>query len=102
MKHYIYTIGNVKVSRTYGGATYTARVYEITKDGPKFIGERTACNRSHRGEESEAWQVVLLVMSPAKRKRWEALDKEMRGDYTGEGYYNWRTAEAFGVKLHRL
>jgi hypothetical protein len=93
-RHFIFTIGNVKISRMYGGSTYTATVYENKGRGKLVrLGERTACTRAHKGEPSEAWSVVMQDKRLFNRVKAAGLDTS---------YYSYQYAEKIGVKLEQI
>jgi hypothetical protein len=106
MKNYnfVYTEKNRKISNTYGGSTYTLVVYEVVKNELIYLGEATACTRGHKGEESEAWTVVMtnrpkiqkILMSRIKKAEGENdyyFQEAKRGQY-----YTWNFKK-FGVSL---
>jgi hypothetical protein len=99
-RHFIYTVGNVKVSRTYGGSDYTVTVYENKGRGKLVrLGERTACTRGHKGEASEAWSVVMQAL-PRLCKALAKLPDAEREQYTY--YYHYTMCERLGISLQQI
>ena len=111
-KLFIYSITDRKISRTYGGTTYKFNVYEVTKDNNlKFITDGQACNRGHKGEDSEAFGCLIreridikkMLIRRAKNtlktdpSNWEAINLLNDINNSG-GYYN-RYFEDFGLRL---
>jgi hypothetical protein len=111
---FVYSIKNVKVSRTYGGSNYTVRVYQLLKNDLKFIGERKACTRGHKGEDSEAFSVIVEncpeVIKSVKRRAALKLKsdpndyaaKNTLKDIKNSGGYYFRYMEEFGLKLKSI
>lgn len=94
-RHFIYVCSERKYSRTYGGSTYTLKVYEFKGKGKlEYVGSVTACTRGHRGEESEAWSVVA--------NKFPKLAQKVIDAGAQQGYYSFRDGEAAGVKLQNL
>ena len=113
-KLFIYSITDRKVSRTYGGTTYTYSVYEVTKDHDlKFIADGKACNRGHKGEDSEAFGTLLKARPELKKllirnaKKLLVSDpsnfyaKNLLSDIVNSGGYYSRHFELFGLRLTR-
>jgi hypothetical protein len=104
MKNYnfVYTEKSRKISKTYGGSTYTLAVYEIVNNELVYLGEKTACTRGHKGEDSEAFDVVRekrpeVIKTLIKRTSSdEYYNKEAKGNY-----YTWRFKD-FGVSLKKI
>jgi len=104
--HFIYTETKRTVSRTYGGSNYTLNVYQIIKNEPVFIGSVNACTRGHKGEESEAFGVIVkncpkvikAISNRAKKILAEnpnsypakSFDKDVKNS---GGYYFWQFRE---------
>ena len=113
-KLFIYSITDRKVSRTYGGTTYTFSVYEITKDNNlKFITEGKACNRGHKGEDSEAFGALIKERPELKKLLKRNAAKSLKIDPNNfyakmlltvidnsGGYYS-SSYENFGLRLRR-
>jgi hypothetical protein len=108
MKNYnfVFTEKSRKVSRTYGGSTYTLAVYEIVKNEFVFLGEVTACTRGHKGEESEAWTVIAekrpqVLKTLANRIKKAAGEEDHYYKEAKRGqYYTWKFRE-WGVSLKK-
>ena len=96
MRHFIYT-AQYKHRRVVGGCNYTIEVYENKGKNQllKHIGSGSACTSAHRGEESEAWNVILKAIPTIKRNI-------SKGNDLLSGYYNWSEAEEAGIKLQCL
>ena len=111
-KLFIYSIIDRKISRTYGGSTYTVNVYEVTKNNDlEFIADHKACTRSHKGEGSEAFGALLKAKPEIKKlliRRAKAVLKNDTENYNAKtvlrdidnsgGYYNYCYKD-FGVNL---
>ena len=97
-RHFFYVCTKRVYSRTYGGCTYTLAVWE-NKGRGKFalLGETQACTRGHKGEDSEAWDVVMQKCP----RLIATLKKLVDPDYWHEGYYSYRFTE-LGVTLTNL
>lgn len=107
MKKYsfFYTEKDRKISRTYGGSTYTLNVYEIVNNEIIFLGNVTACTRGHMGEDSEAWSIVREKRSQVIKTLVKRISKELgANDYYAKeakgNYYTWRFKD-FGVSLKK-
>lgn len=105
MKKFVfgYVCTSRKVSRMYGGSDYTLTVYELTGGKVVRIGETTRCTRGHKGEDSEAWTVVLNArprLAGILKSRIEAANKEPVPE-TITNYWRWQYSE-HGVELHNL
>lgn len=113
-KLFIYSITDRKISRTYGGTTYKFNVYEVTKDNDlKFITAGGACNRGHKGEDSEAFGALLkerpdlkkLLIHRAKNTLKNEPQnhgaKSLLSDISNSGGYYFRHFDEFGVRLRR-
>ena len=111
---FIYSITDRKVSRTHGGTTYKFNVYEVTKDNNlKFITEGHACNRGHKGEDSEAFGCLIKEKPELKKmlirnaKRTLKTDpsnfyaKNILEDINNSGGYYSYHYENFGLRLRR-
>ena len=111
-KLFIYSITDRKISRTYGGTTYKFNVYEVTKDNNlKLVTDGKACNRGHKGEDSEAFGCLIqerpdikkMLIRNAKNRlktdpeNWEA--KTILRDINNSGGYYSRFFEEFGLRL---
>lgn len=112
---FVYSISDRKISRTYGGSTYTVNVYEVTKDNNlTFVASKTANTRGHKGEDSEAFG-ALIAERPDIKKRlisrakaalkavpdsWEA--KSLLKDVDNSGGYYSRHYEKFGIRLRSV
>ena len=101
---FIYTEKNRKISKTYGGSTYTLSVYEIVNNEMVFIGETTQCTRGHMGEESEAFAVVRkqrpeVIKTLAKRIQ-KAGDESYYLEAAKGNYYSWRFKD-YGVSIKK-
>jgi hypothetical protein len=96
MRHFIYT-AEYKRRRVVGGCNYTIEVYENKGKNQllKHIGTGSACTSYHKGEESEAWDLILENIPSIKRKI-------PKGSGLLSGYYNWSDAEEAGIKLQCL
>ena len=93
--HIVFTVGNVKVSRTYGGCNYTVSVYENKGRGRLvYLGERTACTRGHKGSDHEAWSAALNA-SPA-------LTRAAKRDGLSLSYFDRYGGENKGWMVQRL
>jgi hypothetical protein len=113
-KLFIYSITSRVISRTYGGTTYKYSVYEVTKDNDlKFVVEGKACNRGHKGEDSEAFGDLIKERPELKKmliKRAKTALKTDPSNYYAKnllkdidnsgGYYS-RHYEYFGLRLRR-
>lgn len=113
-KLFIYSITDRKVSRTYGGTTYKYVVHEVTKDNDfKYIAEGKACNRGHKGADSEAFGTLLTARPELKKMLIRRAKNTLKNDpsnYEAKlllsdisnsgGYYN-RYYEKFGLKLEK-
>ena len=111
-KLFIYSITDRKISRTYGGTTYKFNVYEVTKDNDlKFITDGKACNRGHKGEDSEAFGCLIQERPDLKKmliRRAKIMLKTDPQNYYAKsllkdignsgGYYS-RHFEDFGLRL---
>ena len=105
MKKYIfaYVCTSRVVSRTYGGSNYTLTVFELTGGKVERIGETSQCTRAHKGEDSEAWTVVLNArprLLGILKSRIEAANKEAVPE-TINNYWRWHYSD-YGVELHNL
>lgn len=111
--NFIYTEKSRVVSRTYGGSTYVLNVYQIEpKSGElKFIGEAKACTRGHKGEESEAFGVIVKncpqIIKTIERRCKQILKTEPNNYYAkyfltdvrnSGGYYSWNFKQ-LGISL---
>lgn len=118
MKTYNFVFSEQKrtISRTYGGSNYTLNVYEIINGEPIKIGEAHACTRGHKGEESEAFGVIVKQRPEIIRKietRCNRILKEPNHPhkYTAElflkdvknsgGYYFWQFRD-LGINLRKV
>ncbi len=112
-KLFIYSITDRKVSRMYGGTTYTFSVYEVVKDELKFITEGKACNRGHKGEGSEAFGCLIKARPELKKmlirnaKRTLKIDPSnyyanniIKDVNNSGGYYSYHY-QNFGLRLQR-
>ena len=113
-KLFIYTITSEKISRTYGGTTYTFNVYEVVNNDVKLVTDGKACNRSHKGEESEAFGKLLQARPDIKkmliRNAKHALKSDPSNYYAKSilsdldnsgGYYSYHF-QNFGLKLKHI
>jgi hypothetical protein len=112
-KLFIYSITDRKVSRMYGGTTYTFSVYESINNDLKFITEGKACNRGHKGEDSEAFGCLIKARPELKKmlirnaKKVLLIDpssysaKSLLKDVDNSGGYYSRHFEEFGLRLKR-
>jgi len=110
-KLFIYSITDRKISRTYGGTTYKFSIYEVVKNDFQFIASGIACNRGHKGSDSEAFGVLLKERPELKKlllKRANRILKTDPNNYNAKmllkdvdnsGGYYFRYMEEFGVKL---
>lgn len=113
-KLFIYSITDRKVSRTYGGTTYKFNVYEVVNNDLKFITEGSACNRGHKGEDSEAFGSLLkerpeikklLIRNANRTLKTEPENyyaKTILNDIDNSGGYYSHHFELFGVRLKRV
>lgn len=100
-KHLFYTIWDRKVSRTYGGTTYTVKVCEfVSKGNTRFLAERTACNRGHKGSLHEAWSAALMDEKILKAAIRDGIIDKQTGE--GMGYFDTWKAEKAGWCLRQL
>ena len=105
MKKYIfaYVCTSRVVSRTYGGSNYTLTVFELTGGKVERIGETSQCTRAHKGEDSEAWTVVLNArprLLGILKSRIEAANKGPVPENVNN--YWRRDFPDFGVELHNM
>lgn len=104
MKKHVFAYVETKRTprRTYGGSNYTLTVYEITGGKVERLGSVEACTAAHKGEESEAWGVVLKERPNVAKLLTKRIkgDKYLSGDLNG-GYYRWQFKN-YGVELHQL
>lgn len=113
-KLFIYTITSSKISRTYGGTTYTFNVYEVKNNDIVFITEGKACNRGHKGEDSEAFGKLIEARPDIKqiliRNAQKALKFDPQNYYANSllrdidnsgGYYNYHYKD-FGLLLKHV
>ena len=112
MKKYVfaYVCDKRVARRTYGGTNYTLAVYELTGGAVKRIGTISKCTASHKGEDSEAWGVVLAnrpkLAGIIKRRIMDAkkpdahLADHLKAEPIG-AYWTWGFNE-YGVELHNL
>ncbi len=71
-QHFVYVCTSRKISRTYGGSTYTMAIYEIKGKGKlEHVAGCTACTRAHMGEDSEVFTalVTACAIRPAVLKQ---------------------------------
>ena len=113
-KLFIYSITNRVVSKTYGGNTYTFRVYEVVKSDIIFITEGKACTRGHKGEESEAFGQLIKARPDIKtmliRNAKKALKnnpenydaKSILKDVENSGGYYFYKMRDFGLNLRSV
>jgi hypothetical protein len=112
-KLFIYTITDRKVSRMYGGTTYKFNVYEVVKNELKLVADGKACNRGHKGEDSEAFGCLIKARPDIKKMLIRNAKKVLKTDpanYYAKnilldidnsgGYYNFHY-QNFGLKLTR-
>lgn len=102
--NFIYTETSRKISKTYGGSTYTLAVYEVVKNELVYIGEATACTRGHMGEESEAFAVVRknrpnVIKTLANRIKKGGADAYYLEAAKGS-YYTWEFRD-YGVSIRK-
>lgn len=112
--NFLFTESKRTISRTYGGSNYTLQVYEVIKGETKHIGEVKACTRGHKGEESEAFGLIIKlrpqVIKAISRRCKKILEKDPN-NYTAKnfdrdvnnsgGYYSWRFRE-LGLSLKKI
>lgn len=111
---FVYSIKNVVVSRTYGGSNYTAVVYQIADGIPVYIGQQRACTRGHKGEDSEAFTVIVRqcpnVIKTIKKRAKTILKKDgknyaaetfLKGIDNSGGYYFYSFRE-LGLYLKQI
>jgi hypothetical protein len=113
-KLFIYSIINRVISKTYGGSTYTFRVYEVVKSDIIFITEGQACTRGHKGEESEAFGQLIKARPDIKkmliRNAKRALKKDINNydaqsvlkDVENSGGYYFYNMRKFGLNLRSV
>ena len=103
---FIFTEKSRKISRTYGGSTYVLSVYQIVNNEPVFIGDCVACTRGHKGEESEAFGVIVkncpdVIKTITRRAKMRLKTdpncypaKSFLADVNNSGgYYSWHYRE---------
>ncbi len=113
-KLFVFTITSEKVSKTYGGTTYTYSVYEVIKDDLKFITDGKACNRGHKGEDSEAFGSLIKARPDIKKMLIRNANKVLKTDpqnyYANNiikdvnnsgGYYSYHF-QNFGLRLKKI
>ena len=108
MKNYnfVYVEKKRTISRTYGGSNYTLAVYEIVKGELVHLGDVSACTRGHKGEDSEAWSVVI-EKRPNVLKTLKKRIAQTKGENSYEykncnsNYYRWQYREN-GVQLKQF
>lgn len=93
---------NVRINRTYGGSTYTLKLYEIKNRELVYIDETQADTRGHAGEISEAYQ-KLRDIKAIKPGIWcqikNAASDPVNKNYSYNSYYSWTMEEKFGLKI---
>jgi hypothetical protein len=112
--NFIFKITDIKISRTYGGSNYTAKVYQIINNEPVLIGEQKACTRGHKGEESEAFSVIVKncpnIIKTISGRAKKVLKTEPNNYYAKNflkdvknsgGYYSWQFRE-LGLNLRQI
>lgn len=113
-KLFLYSITSEKISRTYGGTTYTFNVYEAVKNDIILITDGKACTRGHKGEDSEAFGCLLKARPDIKkmliRNAKNVLKTDSANYYANSvikdinnsgGYYNYHFKD-FGLILKRV
>ena len=105
MKTFIFTEKSRTISRTYGGSNYTLAVYEVKNANTiNHIGNVSACTRGHKGEISEAWDVVFNHLPKRlqnKAKRLSELPENKNLNLTA--YYSWNyTPKMLGITLKEV
>ena len=58
MKNYVLIKGKEKVSKKYGGADVTYKLYQVVKNELVFIDNTTICNRTWGGEK---WTATIIL-----------------------------------------
>jgi len=108
---FIYSITERKISKTYGGTTYFFNVYQVLNNDINFVAAGEACTRGHKGEESEAFGVLIQAMPEIKKmlirnaKKVLKTDpqnynaKSLLKDVENSGGYYFRYFENFGLRL---
>lgn len=84
-KLFLYSITSEKISRTYGGTTYTFNVYEVINNDLKLITDGKACNRGHKGEDSEAFGKLIEARPDIKKMLVRNAKNVLKND--PENYY---------------
>lgn len=57
MKVFIFKVENTKINKTYGGTEITAKIYQVIKNKPKYLGHLGWNSLTYMGDKSEinAW-----------------------------------------------
>lgn len=88
MRRFYYKVIRDNPAR-YGGSNVTVEVLEHKPDGMKYLGETRWNTASYKGQESEVLDYL---------KKEGVVPKGMFPD----GYYSWREAEEYNMKISRL
>ena len=67
MKTFIYSIESSKISKTYGGANVTVKIYRIVNNTPSFVCRAKWCTRSYKGAESEVMSALVEAKALPKK-----------------------------------